>query len=362
MNSDENKELQELIQRIPDLPLDSTERRKLINGLLDQLIEDIQELSLDSTEQRKLVNQLIKDIQELSLDSTERRKLVNQLAKHLIKDIQQLPPDSRERRKLWNALLKQISGYYLIVKIKRSNHKENGEKNDRTTSKEVRVPGILMPCEKLFDEDLNSLCGKKSRVGTPLRYLVPQKWMQEELYAEAKVDTLLYIRKNIDKYDAEKGTVKTWVDRTLCFKLLDAFNKRYRGGKYKGKKDKVNKLQIKAHAASLDAPNSESTSTLADNLPSRTPSKKHENHRLLREFIEDEPEDFLKNVLIKNRETGNQISLQEVLLMRFEGRTFKKISEKTGIPFQSIQSCVTRKTKELKEYITKHTGITSDDL
>lgn len=257
----------------------------------------------------------------------------------LIQKIQDLPPESREGRKLMTKLMKSIGGYIFY---------------DRKTGKGTQVSGILLPLESLVNMDLQSLAGKTKKSGKasrPLKSLIPQKHLQEELYAEAKVNTFCYIHDNINKYDPGKGTVKSWVNRTLCLKFLDAFNNEYRG----------TKLQ-KAKAESLDAPiKLGSTTTWHDCLPARPPSKKHEIHRLFRELIQNDPEDFLKNVLIRSRD-GNQISLQEALLMRLEGITLEAIDMETGVSFRSISSCINRKNAELRAYITKHTGITADDL
>jgi DNA-directed RNA polymerase specialized sigma24 family protein len=249
----------------------------------------------------------------------------NKQLQELIQKIKDLPDNSRERCKLLNKLMKQIQS-----------------------------PGILLSLNILIDKDLQSLARKpkkSNKASAPFKSLITQKHIQEELYAEAKVNTFYYIRDNLDKYDPEKGTVKTWVNRTLCLKFLDAFNKEYRG----------KKLQIKAHAVSLDAPNSESTTTLHDCLLSPAPSKKREIHRLFRELIQNDPENFLKNSLIKSK-TGKRISLQEVFLMRLEDKTLEEIETESGISLKSISSYINRKKAELKIYITEHTGITSDDL
>lgn len=258
----------------------------------------------------------------------------------LIQKIQEFPPNSREGRKLMTKLMKSIGGYIFY---------------DRKTGKETQVSGILLSLESLVNMDLQSLAGKTKKSGkasTRFKSLIPQKHLQEELYAEAKVNTFCYIHDNINEYDPEKGTVRSWVNRTLCLKFLDAFNNEYRG----------TKLQ-KAKAESLDAPiKLGSTTTWHDCLPARPPSKKHEIHRLFRELIQNDPEDFLKNEMIRSRKTGNQISLQKVLLMRLEDRTLEAIDMETGVSFRSISSCINRKKAELRAYITKHTGITADDL
>lgn len=222
--------------------------------------------------------------------------------RELILQIKELSPKSSEARKLKNALVSKIKESHLIgiLKLKQLNIQD----------------GIAVD---LSDEDI------------------------DELRLLALAETL----NRIDEYNPDKAPVMAWINWSVKNIYRTERNKKYR-----------NKVQT----VSLDAPNSESTTTLHDCLPSPAPSKKREIHRLFRELIQNDPEDFLKNVLIKSSKTGNQISLQKVLLMRLEGITLAAIDMETGVSYKSINSSINRNKAKLKEYITKHTGITSDDL
>lgn len=79
----------------------------------------------------------------------------------------------------------------------------------------------------------------------------------------------------------------------------------------------------------------------------------------LQKIIEQDPEDFLKNTLLKSKK-GNKISLQKILLMRLKDKTFEEISAESSILLKSIRSFMNRKKAELESYITKHTGIEFD--
>lgn len=275
----------------------------------------------------------------------------------IIQRIQDLPCNSRERRKLWNALLKQISGYYLIVETKTPYYNKDSKRRERITFKEVRVPGILMPCEKLFDKDLNSLCGKKSRVGTPLRYLVSQKWMQEELYAQAETNTLLYIRENIDKYDAEKGTVKAWVNRTLCWKLLEAYNsglERKDDNEPKKKERNSERKRIKNNVKLIEIEEPSSLDFLAS-------SDSQEDFCItIRELIERDTEELLisEKLTYTNQKTNEKevLSLKEILLMLSDGKTRMDIHREFHVPKQSLYSFIERrlKKKEIRKYFEEY--------
>ncbi|MEM8723251.1 MAG: hypothetical protein AAGE84_28860 [Cyanobacteria bacterium P01_G01_bin.39] len=257
----------------------------------------------------------------------------NQELQQLIEQIQDLLPNSRERRKLVNKLARQIGGYEFV----------NSSKSERI--------GIFPSLKSLINKDLQLLAGKAKKSNgssASFHYLVPQKWMQELLYAEAKVNTILYILDNVDKYDPKKNSVKAWVNKTLYWKFLDAFNKEFRG----------EKIRVKAHAASIDAPKYSNSNFY---LPDPRPSKQRENHRLFRELIKNDPGDTLKNILIRSK-NKNQICLQKVLLMKLQDKTLQEISEESGVPLKSISSCINRKKAELREYITKYTGIKPDDL
>ena len=157
----------------------------------------------------------------------------------------------------------------------------------------------------------------------------------EDLYADALGDTFLYIAKNIDDYDPT-NEVMAWVNETLNWKFLTAFNREYRN-----RENEVNR-----QATSLDA-----LQNYNFDVPASEPCETQERYRLLREFILEDPEE-----IFKERKTTNDVTLQDILLMLLDRKKWKEIAEKFQIPISTAERFYARSLENLKirDYFDKY--------
>lgn len=265
----------------------------------------------------------------------------NKELQELIEKIQDLPDNSRKRRKLLNQLITSIQ--------------ESGKLTSVYT--------------------FNS---RKCNIHLTTQF--------KDVYNDALGETFLYIAQNIDDYNPEKP-VMAWVNQTLEWKFLTAFNKEYPEERWiVSKKDSTyfkllilmfflendfnfkrtliacinwkNKIIIQKNEkrrqnrvlVSFDAPiNSDPTTTLSDWLAAPEPSR---NHRLLYEFIEDDPERILKNTKMRNCD----VSLQQILLLLLDGYKWKEIANKLQVAMGSVNSFYTRclKNQKIRDYFREN--------
>ena len=150
----------------------------------------------------------------------------------------------------------------------------------------------------------------------------------DDLYADAMTDCLTYISTSIDKYDPEKAEVIAWVNQTLLFKFRTAFNKRYR-----------NKIQLVFDELKL-------MNILA------VSQEKEDSYILLRELIQNDPEEILKNIKIKK----HNVSLQQILLMLLDDKKWKEIALELQITISTAQSFYSRSLEkpEVRNYFDKY--------
>ena len=151
----------------------------------------------------------------------------------------------------------------------------------------------------------------------------------EEIYEEALQDLLLYICRNIDKYDVERAEVMTW-----CNVLLERRFFREAIPKVLGKAE-IQKMTL----ADLD------------NLPSPG-----EQAPIITEIIEEyitlDPENLFKNTYIKNHPEAN---FQALVKQRLEGESWQNISESLDLKISTISQfyyrCLKRFTPILKQVV-----------
>jgi DNA-directed RNA polymerase specialized sigma24 family protein len=160
----------------------------------------------------------------------------------------------------------------------------------------------------------------------------------KDLYADALGDTFLYIAQNIDDYDPTKN-VMAWVNATLNWKFLTAFNKNYRGRRNRGK----------SHTISLDKPQEDDFCFLE--ILASEPCEAQEKYRLLREFVLSDPEGILKA-----RKTTNDVTLQDICLMLLDGKTWKEIADEFQISLSTAERFFKRNMKksEIWDYFHRY--------
>lgn len=157
----------------------------------------------------------------------------------------------------------------------------------------------------------------------------------EDVYRNALGDTFLYISQNLDKYEPTKE-VMAWVNESLKWKFLSAFNKIFRS----------RRNEINRRAISLDAILNSNFNGLASE-----PCEAEEQHRLLREFILEDPEGIFKATT-----TTNDVTLQDILLMLLDRRTWREIAEEFQIPISTAERFCARSLKNprIKDYFYRY--------
>lgn len=149
----------------------------------------------------------------------------------------------------------------------------------------------------------------------------------EDIYAEALQELLLYICKNIDKYDPERAKVMTWVNMLLERRFF---------------KEAIPKV--------LDSPNRVNMPDPGD-IPA--PQKTTALVDILKELVETDPENLFKSAHIKNHPDA---TFQAFLLRRLAEQSWDAIATEFGISVSTASNfyyrCLTKFLPKLKEYCT----------
>jgi DNA-directed RNA polymerase specialized sigma24 family protein len=149
----------------------------------------------------------------------------------------------------------------------------------------------------------------------------------EEIYSEAIQELLLYICKNIHKYDPQRGSVMTWVNVLLELRFFkEAAQKKIGKG-----------LIVKKTLLDLD------------NLA--TPQQPEDLTEILRECIELDSENLFKQEHIENHPQAN---FQALAMRRISGKYWKEIAAEFDIKITTISSfyyrCLKKFSPNLKDY------------
>lgn len=153
----------------------------------------------------------------------------------------------------------------------------------------------------------------------------------EEIYEEARAELLLYICRNIEKYDLKRGEVMAW-----CNVLLERRFFREAIPKVLGKPE-IQKMTL----ADLD------------HLPS-PPEEAPILTEIINEYITLDPENLFKNTYIKNHPEAN---FQALANQRLEGKSWQNISEKFELKIPTISQFYYRCLKKFAPILKKAIGI-----
>jgi len=135
----------------------------------------------------------------------------------------------------------------------------------------------------------------------------------ELIYEEAIGETLLYICRNIDKYDPQRGKEKkfiTWVNFHLDKLVIEC----------RRKFDRVNTYYFPSLSEIEDKKFTEESSSLGD---------------MVREYIEEDAENLFKETQITHRPDAN---FQAIALARLSGQSWEEISTDLGIVIPTLSS------------------------
>jgi len=153
----------------------------------------------------------------------------------------------------------------------------------------------------------------------------------EDIYDEAIQDLLLYICKNIEKYDPEKGSVMAWVNVLLDRRFFrEAIPKVLGQPKYQ----KVSISDIEEIHSDEKAP------SLTD---------------LLKECLESDPMNLFQREHIEHHPSAN---FQALALARMAGKSWKEIAEELGLKVSTVSSfycrCIAKFSDPLRTYCSEH--------
>lgn len=165
----------------------------------------------------------------------------------------------------------------------------------------------------------------------------PQKgaWspdLYEDLYNEALQETLLNICQKIDSYNSDHP-VMAWVNFTLDKRFIAVVNRRKRQG--------ITNIPRASCLPSFD--------DLDREIPIEASLS---DDQLLQQFLEDDPEDLLKNERLRDHP---DVTFQFLALERLvKDRTWAEIADDLSISQQTLWSFFDRKLDKLTPYFHKY--------
>jgi hypothetical protein len=178
---------------------------------------------------------------------------------------------------------------------------------------------------------------KSGRIGHPQRNLWPSG-LYEDLYNEALQRTLLEVCQKIDGYNPDYP-VMAWVNFRLNYQLINVVND-YR---------KQGMTQVPKSGGTEQITSLPSLDDLNISAPAEDTFS---NDRLLRQFLEEDPENFLRKQHLRNRP---EVTFQLLVLAKFvEGKTWTELAVDLEVSVQTLCSFFNRQLKELMPYFRKH--------
>jgi len=185
-----------------------------------------------------------------------------------------------------------------------------------------RSPNRQRALNKLVNQIL-----KSNLLGHPQKGQWPPD-TYEDLYREALQKTCLEICQKIEHYKPEHP-VMAWVNFTLKNRFIEAVKDFY---------EIQNKKVLILSLAALDK-----------HLPPEdSPSKAN----LLRQFLEEDPEDIFKSEHIKGHP---EATFQVLAIAKFvEDKTWEQIYQEFGISIATLSSFVARRSQKFKPYFHKY--------
>ena len=201
---------------------------------------------------------------------------------------------------------------------------------------EAKQQPPLSPQRQLILNRLVNKILQSNRLSYPQRGLWPPS-LYEDLHNEAMQKTLLAICQKIDNYKPEH-TVMAWVNYLLKKRFSDVVKKYRKQGITNVPPSHRNERVVSLNELEYSLISEEQTIT---------------DSQLLGGFLEDDPENILKNEHIRDYP---QASFQYIAIARFvEGKTWEEIStELNGISIQTLSSFFNRQLRKLMPYFQKY--------
>jgi DNA-directed RNA polymerase specialized sigma24 family protein len=170
----------------------------------------------------------------------------------------------------------------------------------------------------------------------------PQKgrWqsnLYEDFYNEALQKTMLEICQKIDNYNSNHP-VMAWVNFLFKNYFIKVVNEREKQGiTY------IPTIEKKQTTCILSLDDLDRSAPIEETL---------ENAQLLRQFLEDDPENLLANERLRERP---EVTFQFLAIAKFvEDRTWDDIATNLGIPLQTLCSFFARRLQKLMPYFKRY--------
>lgn len=290
----------------------SMKHEEFLQQVLEQLIK-----SEDNQRLQSILNRKSQEDQESILESING--LDNKVDQHLlilVFDIQQYPPEPEHLQQRRKGSAKK-------------------EQNSRNLSPEDRRKIAL---RNHLMTHLSNAIQQSGKLFVKGRYNYPPF-----VYNEAWKETLLYVWRNVHRYNPNEGLVMTWVN----FKL----QKEFEGAVKKYCQEQERKKGETSLDALLKNPNSgdESKETLIDQL--LIPEEGLFLSEQVYEYIEEDPNGVFKTTHVKNHPEAN---FQAVMLRYMRGEKISDIAIDFNIPRPTIDSLYKRGVKKFAQIIQQY--------
>ncbi|KYC42298.1 hypothetical protein WA1_20200 [Scytonema hofmannii PCC 7110] len=166
---------------------------------------------------------------------------------------------------------------------------------------------------------------RSSKLCRPYKGQFPKVY--EHIYEEAVQDLFLYLCKNIDKYDPQRGEFMTWVNMLLSQRFF---------------KEAIPKTVGKSNEIQLE-------NSFLENLEALTIENDEENcisqFRKIRQYIEKDSRGMFRQTHIINHPKAN---FQEIAIKRWSGTSWKTISDELGIPIPTLSNFYRRSLEKFR--------------
>lgn len=170
------------------------------------------------------------------------------------------------------------------------------------------------------------------------------------LIEDAQQETYINIQKYIHTYKPEKSKFMTWV--------ITIFKNNFGQLLEKHKKAYITRIPRQIADSSEEENKLDVVSLDAKNYDDFLASDNKQLAKKIREFLKADPENILKNKKIRNQD----LSLQDILLYKQEGYTFKEIGEYFSISPGTVSSFYDRNLKdpEIRQYFSRYLDLDED--
>ncbi|EAW36444.1 hypothetical protein [Lyngbya sp. PCC 8106] len=160
----------------------------------------------------------------------------------------------------------------------------------------------------------------------------------EDIYQEAVQNLFLYICKNIDKYDPQRGKFMTWVNMLLSRRFF---------------REAIPKVIGTANEINLE-------SSILENLEDLATKEREDEDDYIRTFqkirryIEIDPKGIFRQAYIKKYP---EVNFREIAMKRWSGVSWKDISDDFNIPVATLSNFYQRNLEKFRQELRDLCGL-----